>query len=182
MNLITSIKIFFGSFLLKSKMKKLQRNKAVHNLTSAKTVGLVYLYKNEDEFKIVENLIAKLRNQKKDVKALVFLPYVKLLEYIPQKLSIDFITPTDLNFFMHPGGQRSNEFIDREFDVFIDLNIEKYFPLEYVTALSKANFKVGVFETKKIQVYDMMLKFPKEEELIKIIEQSLHYLDMVNPA
>lgn len=182
MSLILRIKTATGRFLLKSKIKKLQRNKSFHNLKSARTIGLVYLYKNEDEFKFVEDLIRQLRDQKKDLKALVCLPYPKLLEYIPQKLSVDFITPNDLNFFQYPGGQRAGEFIANAFDILIDLNLSNYFPLEYVTALSKAKCKVGVFENKKMSVYDMMLKLPVDEKLDKVIEQSLHYLTMLGTA
>ena len=182
MKLITSIRISIGRFLLKGKIKKLKRNKKVHNLKTAKTFGLVYVYENENKFKVVEELIAKLRDNKIDVKALVFFPHLKLLEYIPQKLSIDFITPADLDFVYHPIGQHANEFIAKQFDVFLDLNTTKFFPLEYVTVMSKASYKVGVFESNKQHVYDMMLKMPPDEKLQKIIDQCLYYLNMVNPA
>ena len=76
-------------------MKKFKRKKVLYDLNSAKTIGMVYEYKDEAEFKIVEDLIIKLRSERVDVKALVFLPYVKLLEYLPPKLSIDFIIASE---------------------------------------------------------------------------------------
>lgn len=182
MKLFNSIRIAIGRFLLKRKTKKLNRKKCVHNLDTANTLGIVFEYKNEEEFKIVEDLIANLRSRKIDVKALVFLPYVKLLEYIPQKLSIDFMTHNDLDFVFRPMGQRANEFIANQFDILLDLNTHKVFPLECVTALSKASYKLGVYDDSKQQVYDLMLKLPHEENLNKIIEQYLIYLDMLNPA
>ena len=182
MKLIISIRISIGRFLLKRKLIKLKRIKRLSNLKSAKTFGLVCVYESEYKFKIIEELIAKLRDNKIDVKALVFLPYSKLLEYIPQKLSIDFITPNDLDLAYHPIGQRANEFIDKQFDIFLDLNTSKNFTLEYVTAMSKAYYKVGVYEQNNLQVYDMMLKMTPNEDLKKIIDQSMYYLDMLNPA
>jgi len=180
--LIESIRIFIGRFLLKRNIQKFDRIKAVHNLKSAKSIGIVYEYKNENEFKIVENLIDKLRGRKIEVKVLVFLPYEKLLEYIPQKLSIDFITHKDLNSVCQPIGQRPTEFIAKQFDILIDLNTNKMFSLEYVTAMSRAFYKLGVYDENKQQVYDLMLKMPTEDNLSNIVEQSLHYLNMLNPA
>lgn len=182
MKLIESVRIVVGKFLLKRNVKKLVRVKTVHNLDSAKTLGIVFEYKDEDEFKVFEKLIAKLRSRKIDVKALVFLPYEKLLEYIPQKLSIDFITHSDLDYVFHPIGTRANEFIENQYDILIDLNTNKLFSLECVTALSKASYKIGIYDDTKQHVYDLMLKMPIDEELPIIIEQYLHYLDMLNPA
>ena len=182
MKLIRSVRIAVGKFLLKRKVKKLDRIKTVHNLDSAKTLGIVFEYKDEDEFKIIEEFIAQIKAKKIDVKALVLLPYVKLLEYIPQKLSIDFITPNDLDSMFYPTGHRVHEFIATPFDILIDLNTNKIFSLEYVTAMSKASYKLGVYDESKQHVYDLMLKMPSDEKLSTIIEQSIRYLDMLKPA
>ena len=107
---------------------KVKRTKRVHNLKTANDIGFVYVYKNEDEFKIVENIISELRKELKNVKALVYLPYDKLKDYIPQKLSIDYISPADLNWIYHPGKKYANDFVNAEFDVLIDLNFSDFFP------------------------------------------------------
>lgn len=182
MELLNSVRIVIGRFLLKRKVKKLDRIKVVHNLDSARTFGIVYEYKSEDEFKVIEDLITQLKTRKIEVKALIYLPYVKLLNYIPQKLSIDFFTPNDLDAFSIPKGQRATEFIASPFDILIDLNTNKMFALEYVTALSEASYKLGVYDENKQNIYDLMLKMPAKTKLPDIIEQSLHYLDMLKPA
>jgi hypothetical protein len=179
---LKSVRIAVGRFLLNNNVKKVRRERQAHNMNTAKSIGFVYVYKNEEEFRAVENLVSDLKKELKNVKALVYLPYAKLLEYIPQKISIDYISPADLNWIYHPGKKYANDFIHTKFDILIDLNLSDFFPLEYVMTVTNASFKVGLFDKKKQNIYDMMLKIPKEEKIEVVIKELMNYLKMLNPA
>ncbi len=181
MGIIRYIRVYAGKLLLQKQAKNLRRAKQMHNIETARSIGIIYVYKNEIEFRVIEGLIRDLRERKKDVKALVYLPYINLLEYIPQKLSIDFVTPNDLSFYYHLQGTRVHDFIARDFDILLDFNFMKFFPLETVTAISHAKFKVGYYDDDHLAMYDMILK-SNIHNLEEVIKHSMHYLEMVTPG
>ena len=182
MKFLKNTRIAIGRSLLSNNLKKIRRKKQVYNMDTAKSIGFVYVYKNDKEFQIVENLISDLKKELKNVKALVYLPYTKLATYLPQKISINYISSADLNLIYYPKTKYANDFIHTKFDILIDLNLSDLFPLEYITTITNASFKVGLFDEKKQKVYDMMLKISKEERLDLIIEELINYLKMLNPA
>ncbi len=182
MEFLKNFRVRVGRFLLNRQNGKVQRKKRVHNLNTANNIGFVYVYKNEDEFRIVEDIISELRTDLKNVKALVYLPYDKLKDYVPQKLSIDYISPADLNWVYHPGKKYSNEFVRSKFDVLIDLNFSDFFPLDYVMTVTKADFKVGLYDEKKASIYDLMIKVSKEERIELAVKEIMDFLKLLQPA
>lgn len=178
MNLIKRIQIQVGRFLLEREVKSLRRRKRFHNMDTAKSIGLVYEYKNEEEFLIIERLIKKLTEKKKSVKALVYINNPKLLEYIPQKLTVDYIRPKDLNWYLRPNSNYVSDFIKREFDILIDLNFHNSLPLSFVVGASEAIYKVGVFSQKNKHL-DMMIKMPKAFDLKSLLKEIMRYLKVI---
>ena len=92
MNLIEKIRISIGKVFLRKEVKKVKRNKKVYSFASATSFGILYFYQSDEEYQIIENFIHQLKAAGKSVKALVFIKDEKKLEYIPQKLSVDYIS------------------------------------------------------------------------------------------
>ena len=67
-----------------------------------------------------------------------------------------------------------------DFDILINLNIEKCFPLKYISAKTKAKFKIGRYDKKNAAYCDMMISTEENISLGKFIEQLLHYLNLLN--
>lgn len=181
MNLIKKYRIIIGKLLLKGKLKKLQRLKKVYNLNLSQSIVLVCVYTSEKEFKIIEEFISTLSMQSKKVDRLIYVPDEKLLELNSKIFSMNYITKNEFNFFYIPKSQRVKDFISKDYDILIDLNINNQFPMESFTALSNAHFKVGVFDENKNYIYDMLIKISNKLDLSEIIEQCIYYLNLVNP-
>ncbi len=63
---------------------------------------------------------------------------------LPPSNTCRCIRTPELDFFYKPAfSVEAATFIKTKFDVLIDINFDKKFPLYYVSTLSTANFKVG---------------------------------------
>jgi len=51
--------------------------------------------------------------------------------------------------------------------------------LEYVSALSNAQFRVGMYETNKIHSADMMIDLNGKNDIAYLVEQVKMYLQMI---
>lgn len=180
--MIYNYKKKLGEFFLKREFRNLKRNKRNFSLDSALSIGILYEYKNDEDFKVIEDLIHKLQALKKEVKVLAFIDGNNMLEYIPQKLSVDFFQKQDLNWFLSPKSTYLKSFINTNFDILIDLNVNKSFPLKYVSAISKSSYKVGIYDEDMKEILDLLVKPKKDSDLKKMIEEILHFLKLLKTS
>jgi hypothetical protein len=91
---------------------------------------------------------------------------------------INLFSKKELNWKFVPGTDVVNDFMDKPFDLFFDLSLQEYFPVEYISRLSKSKFKIGRF-TEKHDSYDLMFDLDDKqlETYLKSIKQ---YLAKIN--
>jgi len=180
LNLIAKIRLFFLNRAINKDVRKLKRNVQIFNLSQAKSIGVVYNASTENDFGRAAGLIRHLQAQDKYVKSIGIAPYKVKPHYLPTKLSYDFITLEELNWYRKPQGKFVDEFINYEFDVLIDLNLKGDNSLRYVTSLSKAKFKIGLFNEEHQDIYDFMLEGIEAGKVSLFIKELLHYLEIFN--
>jgi hypothetical protein len=144
---------------------------------NAKTIGIIYDSTDEKSFELVKKYVKEMREQfHKDVLALGYFDNVELPPMRFSKLGLDFFTRKDLNYFYKPVTSVVKNFIDREFDILIDLHTGNGIPFRYVTALSRAKFKIGKYDKTAIRFYDMMVSTGENVTLHQFIQQVNTYL------
>ncbi len=181
MDFLKPIKSFVGQFLLKRELNQFYRTRQFYNLSMSESIGIVYEYKDEEEFKLVEQLINQLHQDKKRVKVLVYIKEAKMLEYIPQRLTVDYIQPNDIDWFGRPNSSYARDFIKSRFHILLDLNYVQAFPLNYIVFLSQAYYKVGVFNANSKESLDLLIKMEAENGLKYIIREMLRYIKIIKP-
>ncbi|TSA49937.1 MAG: hypothetical protein D4R43_03060 [Sphingobacteriales bacterium] len=72
-----------------------------------------------------------------------------------------------------------DEFIDRKFDILINVSIKENLPLEYIAALSQASYRVGLYDPNKLYCNDLMIDLKGNKTLQKYIDQVKHYLHIL---
>ncbi len=179
MYIFNPIKLFIGHHFLKRELKHVNRNLKLYNYNQAQSFGIVYEYKNEEEFKLVEQLIHQLNDEKKKVKVMVYIKNEKLLEYIPQRLTVDYVRPHEIDWLGRPNSPYARDFMNTPFHVLLDLNYNQSFPLKYIASLSKAYYKVGVFHDSNKQQLDLMIKVNPEMGLNYVLREIIRYLKLI---
>jgi len=78
-----------------------------------------------------------------------------------------------------PDSKLAESFIHQKFDILIDLTGQKYFPVNYLTALSEAAFKIG-YAGRSTNYFDLNIEFSEQPETEQLAEQILYYLKRIN--
>lgn len=182
MNIINQFRIFWGKYFFRRDLRKAYRNRDIVNLHDAKSVAIVYDASNEETYKIVSEMVRYFQENQKVVKALGFVNYARLPHYCFPKLSYDYFTKRELNWWMKPTNARVADFIREEFDILIDLTTKECFPLMYAAGLSKARFKVGRFNEPTISMYDFMLHVNESINTEEYVREAMHYLSILKKS
>jgi hypothetical protein len=174
------IRTIIGNYFLKEELLKTVRERKMTNLKEAKKIGVLYTLDDVPEYETVSELVSYLQHDHKEVKALGFVKNKNLVSRFLPKLSYDFFSNKDVNWFFKPLHSRVKDFVDREFDILIDLSMNDSLPLKFISGLSMAHCRVGRFSEANRLCYDLMIDLNKPITLNEYIHQIIHYLTVIN--
>jgi hypothetical protein len=176
---LSGIKQTVGNFLLNKNLSRLERDKKLVSFSDARNIGIVYLVSNQGVFNKVKLLIRKLNSPYRQVMALGFVNRDSIPDYCVAANSGYYFDKKDLNWYGAPNNDYIKEFINKEFDIIIDLTLEDVYVLQYIVALSKSKLKVGRFSKSMEKYYDLMIKNNNNTLSDEYIDQILYYLDIL---
>ncbi|MFY9311450.1 MAG: hypothetical protein WAQ28_20565 [Bacteroidia bacterium] len=182
MSILKKIKQTIANGYLKLELKDHVREQKPNkfNFAQCKTVGILFDAASPEDFELVKRYVLYLREHRKKVKVLGFYPSKRIPDMTYSKLEYDFFSAKELNWFGKPSAMVVQNFIGEEYDLLLDLNINDHFALKYVSALSKAVFKVGKYNEKDIEMYDMMIDSDNTKTLKYFLRQVDIYITMLN--
>lgn len=182
MSIFKKIKQLIRNSYIKLELKDNTRERTPNrfNFNAIKTVGILFDATSPEDFELLKRYVVYLREHRKKVKVLGFFSTKQIPEMAFSKLEYDFFSTKELNWFGKPSSVVIQNFIDEEFDLLIDLNVNDLFPLKYISALSKANFKVGKFNENGVEIYDMMIDSDNTKTLKYFLRQIDIYITMLN--
>ncbi|MBU0489795.1 MAG: hypothetical protein KKA07_11270 [Bacteroidetes bacterium] len=164
----------------KRNLAGLHRDRATVNLVEAKTVVVLFEVISEDEYYRVNSFVKTLQRNQKIVNALGFVHGKLIPSYCSRRLSYDFITEKDLNWYGKPARQFFNDFVKKECDLLVDLSMKENKTLQYIAGLSRARMKVGRLDTNTQQYYDMMFITDKMSGTEEFVQTIIQYLSGLN--
>ena len=179
--MLNSFRTSIGNWLLKRKSATVIRNRAMINLTGATSIGILYPLYDLPDYNKVEAFVSGLQKKNKELRVLGYLQHKDLATRFLPKLSYDFFSQHDVNWYFKPVNIKVQGFIEKEFDLLIDLTLEEHLPLKFVAGLSRARCKVGRFSEENTRYYDLMIKVDKKQNLAEFISQIQHYLTIIKP-
>lgn len=178
MQFVEDIKQKVGDFFFKRELKSNPRQREVHNLHTAQSIGILYDATERADMLKVSEFVNALFQTKKDVKALGFVNLKELTHHHMPMLQFDFFFLKDLNWYYKPQNYIIKNFVEKDYDILINLCDSTCIPIKYLAGSSQAKFKVGKFE-EDIDLYDMMIDV-KENTLSALIKEIHHYLTVIN--
>lgn len=176
------IKLFIGARVLERRLKKKsKRTMRSCNINDAKSLGMLCVIKNKDDYesiiKIIDNIKSEFTIPK--IKILAFYPLKDEPFFLKSRLGLDFFTVHDLNFYAFPNNIVVRNFINESFDIILDLTANKIIPLRLILYFSKSPFKVGSFSNENKPFYDLMIETDPGDYL-EYIKQVVNYLKIFN--
>jgi len=128
----------------------------------------------------VKSLVHYLKEERKEVLSLGYILDKKESEKASPHLNYLFFDNNDLSPFFVPKTRELRQFMQRPFSILIDLNSQKNFPLEYISTISSAKFKVGMKGGYHDDICDLILNVDENTEMEELIKQIKHYLNMIH--
>lgn len=180
MEFFKNIRLKIGDTILRNKAAKKHRKIQYSNIRQVKSIGIVWDASKTDEFATLSKFCQKMADSKTDVKILGYFNGKNLPDQYTAHRYLTILRKAELNFFYHPVSAETNAFIKNGFDVLIDLNFKKLLPLRYISSLSDANLKVGLSESEKNTIFDLMMDLKSPVNIEDYLSHIIHYLEMIN--
>lgn len=180
MSIIDTLRNYIGNFYFRREVTKSARFRKLHNLKDAKKIGILYPLDDVPDYDIVSQLVAQFQQEHKEVKALGYVKNKQLVERFLPKLAFDFFSRKEISFFLRPLDAKVKDFIEKEFDILIDLSLTDNLPLKFISGLSAAHCRIGRFAEQNAVCYDLMIQVDPGISLKEFINHILHYLTIIN--
>ena len=181
MELFKNIRLKRGNAILQKKMARMKRTRFKGNINNAKSMGLIWDAINPDDFVTLSLFYQKMAERNIDVKIMGYFPGKNLPDKLTAIRYLTCLKNEDINITYRPVSAEANTFIKTQFNILIDINFNNIFPLKYISYLSNAGFKVGIFDNgNKNPVYDLMMECNKSTDINTYLTQIIYYLEMIN--
>jgi hypothetical protein len=174
-----NIRIKIGQYYFKKEKSGEDRQCKMTNLQDAKRIGILYTLEDVPDYDRVSEFVTQLQGNHKEVKALGFVQNKNLIQRFLPKISYDFFSKRDLTWFYKPIHAQVKDFIEKEFDLLIDLSLNDSFPLKYISGLSNALLRVGRFSEENTAYYDLMIDMKPTMTSEEYLGQIQHYLTII---
>ena len=176
MSFIHDLKVKYHNYKFSKAIKSLRAKRASVDFDRAETVGLLFDATELNNREIVLKFAKTLEKKGKKVRLLGF---VNIKEET-DNLAFPNFNLKSLNLALLPDKSiDAQEFMEKDFDVLINLSLDETVPLEYIAALSNAKFRVGPF-TERTVCYELMIDVTKSKGLDAFIHQAQFFLEKMN--
>jgi hypothetical protein len=181
MELFKNTRLKFGKNILNKKITRNKRRIYYSNIDLVNTIGIVWDASRPEEFISLTRFHLKMQERNIDVKILGFFPGKNLPDQFTAIRFLTFFRKGELNLFYIPVCAECNSFINKKFDILIDINFRKLFPLHYISALSNSAFKVGLYDSEtNDSPFDLMMEIKNPVDIENYLNQIVQYLTMIN--
>lgn len=181
MELLGEFRQKMGVYILDKKGSRSKRKVHYSNIENIRKIGIVWDASNNDEFSILTRFHHKMNDRNIKVKIIGYYAGKDLPNNLTAIKFFSCIRKPELDFFYKPiFSVEAATFIKTKFDVLIDINFDKKFPLYYVSTLSTANFKVGLWDSgNRNPIFDLMIELNRPVSIDNYLEHVMHYLEMI---
>lgn len=142
------------------------------SLQKAKSVGILFHAENIQQNDVIIAFVQHLKSLQKDVQLLGYMPQREFGFQYP----FPYISNKDTSWYGKPGGGTSGYFTRSPFDLMINFCAEECLPLEYISAVSSARFRVGFNKDIHNPNYDLILISGEKPNISNLIQNLENYL------
>jgi hypothetical protein len=176
---VRTLKQKAGKRILNKKLRVFKRIRETHNFETAKTAGILFTPTDQASFELIKLFLSYLSKYKLQIYVLGYIDSKVIPESFLFWKGINLFSRKELRWSLVPKSPVVTDFIDKSFDVLLDLSLTDSFPIEYISRLSKSKFKVGRL-TENHTSYDLMFDIKNEKKLEVYLEHIKNYVNLIN--
>jgi hypothetical protein len=180
MEILKGLRLKAGKFILHRNQSHIKRTKSFTNFTAARTMGIVWDASRPEEFRILSRFHETMDERHIEVKVLGYYPGENLPDQYRAVRYLKCMKKKDVDLLYRPVSEDAHNFMQYPFDILIDINFAKTFPLYFVTSMSVAGLKVGLFDSEaNHSPFDMMLEMKENADIETYLKNVIVYLEMI---
>lgn len=172
MELVNTIKAIIGRRILAGRLKSRKRSPVVCTIHEAQNIGIIYNATEYVSFEIIRELVKRLSRDGTRIMVLGYVHSKELIDHYLYRKGFDFFSTNDLNWYFKPVSSVTEQFVNEPFDLLINLSLQDYYPIHYITALSPATFKAGRYSPDD-EYLDFMIDIEKEKRNMNSVQQEI---------
>jgi hypothetical protein len=176
---LDTLKQRLGIRVLNNKLRNFNRLRECHNFESALTAGILFTPTDQISFEQIKQFLSYLSAYKLQIYVLGYIDSKTIPESFLFWKGINLFSRKELGWMFIPKSTIVTDFIDKPFDILFDLSMTDFFPVQYISRLSKSKFKVGRF-TSDHQSFDLMFELNHDSKLDLYLDYIKHYLNLIN--
>lgn len=182
MELFKNIRLNNGRSVLRKRSASVRRSGSDFNFIRAVKVGILWDATNESGYQAISSFVKKMADTGKRVEVLAWIPGKDVSDRLTGVTYLKFLRTQDLSFNFIPSSADARLFIEKKFDILIDINPARVFPLTYIATLSNSPMKVGVDirSDSENAPYDFMIQSGGVLDVTAFLDQAVHYLSLIN--
>ena len=174
-----AIKLKISHYILKKELLKVRREKKIVTLSNVKSVGVLFDATSSKAIKEIKSLVKYLVDQNIDVNVLGFIKNTKKDNIHIATIHINYFNLNDVTLLGIPSSKKTTSFLEKKYDMLINLSLINSFQTKYLALLSVAQYKVGVYDDNTLLAYDLMFRL-KIKSLNYFRQHVIHYLELIN--
>lgn len=167
-------------YLIRLHLKKHKRNSVVVNYYNAQRIAILSESQTIDTSSFIIDFISGIRKDGKEISTLEFLNNSIKLSAKNWKQTQFYLHKQNLNFLNLPKKEPLREYLEKEFDIVINLCITNNIHLHYMSAITNAKLKIGPYNSEFESCYDFMIDINEETDIQFFVSSVKTYLNMIN--
>jgi hypothetical protein len=127
---------------IEKKKHNLKRKKEFHNLNTAKSIGILFDTKEEDNYNKIKRFASRLKSHNITTQCMGWEESDTTPDYLVGS-EIFVFNKKDVKWNGEPLNDKVKEFIDKKFDILLSMTESGNMVIKYITSLSNASCKIG---------------------------------------
>lgn len=144
-----------------------------------KSVGVIFDASDEHKYKRAAHLIGYLKTHHKEVFAIGYISFKEVPHYADITLSYNYLLKKDISWYNFPQAKFTEDFLNKDFDLLIDLNFENIPVLRTLVMSSLAHCKIGLNQGDDTEILDFMLEGIPRNDINLFLKEMLKYLELI---
>ncbi len=180
MGIIHNLRNKIGYMLLNSTINNCKYKHYSIPFKNANNIGVLYNVNNSIDLLEMNLLIELLCKYNKNIYLLYYSnnkqKYIKNYNY--EFLYVNYFNKKNINYIFHPKCNVVQSFIKTEFDILIAICFYAFLPIDYISGLSKAKFRIGLYNKININYLDLIFDLKNDDNINSFIINLKRYFNL----
>lgn len=164
-----------GLFIIKRLAIKKPQLRITIPFAQAKRIGII-VDNIDKNTKVINQFVENLVQQGKTVEVL---GYTNPKQVPKLNIKYNAFSKKDFSWVGACKQDVLKKFVKTDFDYLFSLNTSPFLPFDNILAQSKAKCRVGVFNDKRTEYFELMVQPTKKEDLNSVTEQMIRYTKLI---